>query len=255
MIKKMSPSENDFDIPAKNCYRMVILGSTKVGKSAIVSRFLTGRFEEQYTPTIEDFHRKLYSIRGDVYQLDILDTSGNHPFPAMRRLSILTDLRDQVVPEKQDQGERGRAAGRLRQQGRPRVLAGGAARGDRAAGGRGRAVCLLRDLGQAQHQRGPHVPGALHHGQAAQRDEPGPAPQGVAAVLRRAAPQVVPQQEAEGRRGVRGGGAVCAPPQRAQRPDVHKGEGRRRRSGQGQGEMRGQLKTVPGNRRHHGRHG
>lgn len=90
MIKKMSPTESDFDIPAKNCYRMVILGSTKVGKTAIVSRFLNGRFDEQYTPTIEDFHRKVYSIKGDVYQLDILDTSGNHPFPAMRRLSILT---------------------------------------------------------------------------------------------------------------------------------------------------------------------
>ncbi|KAF3853221.1 hypothetical protein F7725_013909 [Dissostichus mawsoni] len=93
MIKKMSPSESDFDIPAKNCYRMVILGSTKVGKTAIVSRFLNAKFDEQYTPTIEDFHRKLYSIKGDVYQLDILDTSGNHPFPAMRRLSILTDMR------------------------------------------------------------------------------------------------------------------------------------------------------------------
>ncbi|CAO2643395.1 Dexamethasone-induced Ras-related protein 1 [Lemmus lemmus] len=69
---------------------MVILGSSKVGKTAIVSRFLTGRFEDTYTPTIEDFHRKFYSIRGEVYQLDILDTSGNHPFPAMRRLSILT---------------------------------------------------------------------------------------------------------------------------------------------------------------------
>ncbi|KAJ8246497.1 hypothetical protein GJAV_G00268490 [Gymnothorax javanicus] len=90
MIKKMTPSENEFDIPAKNCYRMVILGSTKVGKTAIVSRFLTGRFDDQYTPTIEDFHRKFYSIRGEVYQLDLLDTSGNHPFPAMRRLSILT---------------------------------------------------------------------------------------------------------------------------------------------------------------------
>ncbi|KAK6475962.1 dexamethasone-induced Ras-related protein 1 [Huso huso] len=90
MIKKISPSENDFDIPAKNCYRMVILGSTKVGKTAIVSRFLNERFDDQYTPTIEDFHRKFYSIRGEVYQLDILDTSGNHPFPAMRRLSILT---------------------------------------------------------------------------------------------------------------------------------------------------------------------
>uniref|UniRef100_A0A4W6GAQ8 Uncharacterized protein n=1 Tax=Lates calcarifer TaxID=8187 RepID=A0A4W6GAQ8_LATCA len=90
MIKKMSPSENEFDIPAKNCHRMVILGSTKVGKTAIISRFLNERFDDQYTPTIEDFHRKFYSIKGDVYQLDILDTSGNHPFPAMRRLSILT---------------------------------------------------------------------------------------------------------------------------------------------------------------------
>ncbi|KAJ8346028.1 hypothetical protein SKAU_G00302210 [Synaphobranchus kaupii] len=90
MIKKMSPSDNEFDIPAKNCYRMVILGSTKVGKTAIISRFLNERVDDQYTPTIEDFHRKFYSIRGAVYQLDILDTSGHHPFPAMRRLSILT---------------------------------------------------------------------------------------------------------------------------------------------------------------------
>ncbi|KAG8548199.1 hypothetical protein GDO81_026189 [Engystomops pustulosus] len=90
MIKKMCPGESELNIPAKNCYRMVILGSSKVGKTSIVSRFLSGRFEEQYTPTIEDFHRKFYSIRGEVYQLDILDTSGNHPFPAMRRLSILT---------------------------------------------------------------------------------------------------------------------------------------------------------------------
>lgn len=90
MIKKMCPSDSELRIPAKNCYRMVVLGSSKVGKTAIVSRFLTGRFEDAYTPTIEDFHRKFYCIRGEIYQLDILDTSGNHPFPAMRRLSILT---------------------------------------------------------------------------------------------------------------------------------------------------------------------
>lgn len=90
MIGKMTASENGFNIPAKNRRRMVILGSSKVGKTAIVSRFLSARVDEQYTPTVEDFHRKLYSIRGSVYQLDILDTSGNHPFPATRRLSILT---------------------------------------------------------------------------------------------------------------------------------------------------------------------
>ncbi|XP_061399295.1 GTP-binding protein Rhes, partial [Musca vetustissima] len=64
--------------------------SSRSGKSSIIARFLGNRFEEAYTPTIEDFHRKLYRIRNEVYQLDILDTSGHHPFPAMRRLSFLT---------------------------------------------------------------------------------------------------------------------------------------------------------------------
>ncbi|TDG53159.1 hypothetical protein AWZ03_000702 [Drosophila navojoa] len=75
---------------AKNCYRLVMLGSSRAGKSSIVARFLGNRFEEAYTPTIEEFHRKLYRIRNEVFQLDILDTSGHHPFPAMRRLSFLT---------------------------------------------------------------------------------------------------------------------------------------------------------------------
>ncbi|XP_044735880.1 GTP-binding protein Rhes [Chrysoperla carnea] len=81
---------DDIVPPPKNCYRLVMLGSARVGKTCLVSRFLGGKFEESYTPTIEDFHRKLYRIRGEVYQLDLLDTSGNHPFPAMRRLSFLT---------------------------------------------------------------------------------------------------------------------------------------------------------------------
>lgn len=89
-MKTLSSGNCTLSVPAKNSYRMVVLGASRVGKSSIVSRFLNGRFEDQYTPTIEDFHRKVYNIRGDMYQLDILDTSGNHPFPAMRRLSILT---------------------------------------------------------------------------------------------------------------------------------------------------------------------
>ena len=82
--------ESELNTPAKNCYRLVVLGSSKTGKTSIVKRFLTGQFVEQYTPTIEDFHRKIYKIKGEIYRLDILDTSGNNPFPAMNRLSILT---------------------------------------------------------------------------------------------------------------------------------------------------------------------
>ncbi|XP_026481057.1 dexamethasone-induced Ras-related protein 1-like [Ctenocephalides felis] len=85
-----SGSCDDSQPPLKNCYRLVMLGSARVGKTSLVSRFLGGKFDECYTPTIEDFHRKLYRIRGEVHQLDLLDTSGNHPFPAMRRLSFLT---------------------------------------------------------------------------------------------------------------------------------------------------------------------
>ena len=80
----------DADVPATNCYRLVLLGSTRVGKTSLVARFLGNHFSDAYTPTIEDFHRKFYRIRGDTYRLDILDTSGNDPFPAMRRLSLMT---------------------------------------------------------------------------------------------------------------------------------------------------------------------
>ena len=76
--------------PPQNCHRLVILGSARVGKTSVITRFLTNKYEEKYTPTIEDFHRKVYRIKGEAHRLDILDTSGNHPFPAMRRLSLLT---------------------------------------------------------------------------------------------------------------------------------------------------------------------
>lgn len=43
----------------------------------LFARFLNNKFSDSYTPTIENFYRKVYRIRGEVYQLDILDTSGN----------------------------------------------------------------------------------------------------------------------------------------------------------------------------------
>ncbi|GAV05434.1 hypothetical protein RvY_15569-2 [Ramazzottius varieornatus] len=77
--------------PPNNCFRLIVLGSAKVGKTAIVRRFLHQEFHDTYVPTIEDFHRKIYKIRGEVFQLDILDTSGSiQTFPAMRRCMLLT---------------------------------------------------------------------------------------------------------------------------------------------------------------------
>ncbi|XP_036409323.1 GTP-binding protein Rhes [Megalops cyprinoides] len=74
----------------RNCRRIVVLGAPRVGKTSILRRFLRDGFTEQYEPTSEDFHRKLYQIRGETYQIDILDASGERGFPAKRRLSILT---------------------------------------------------------------------------------------------------------------------------------------------------------------------
>nr|NP_001025373.1 GTP-binding protein Rhes [Danio rerio]AAH97177.1 Zgc:114118 [Danio rerio] len=71
--------------------RVVVLGAPRVGKTALIRRFLGEEvFEEHYEPTSEDFHSKLYHIRGERYQLDILDASKERDFPAKRRLTILT---------------------------------------------------------------------------------------------------------------------------------------------------------------------
>ncbi|KAL6482040.1 hypothetical protein MHYP_G00101200 [Metynnis hypsauchen] len=74
----------------RNSRRVVVLGAPRVGKTSIVRRFLREDFEERYEPTREDFHRKLYHIRGEAYQIDILDPAGEREFPAKRRLTILT---------------------------------------------------------------------------------------------------------------------------------------------------------------------
>lgn len=114
--------------PATNCLRILVLGSARVGKSAIVRRFLEGATDADstaatsastgvlhstaslaaagvdepsvhvdqsdfdavpYTPTIEDFHRVLYRVRSECFRVDLLDTAGTDPFPALRRLNIL----------------------------------------------------------------------------------------------------------------------------------------------------------------------
>lgn len=74
----------------QNCKRIVVLGAPRVGKSSIVRRYLRDGFAEEYNPTSEDFLRKLFRIRGETYQIDILDASRERDFPAKRRLSILT---------------------------------------------------------------------------------------------------------------------------------------------------------------------
>ncbi|XP_076866177.1 GTP-binding protein Rhes isoform X2 [Brachyhypopomus gauderio] len=86
-----SAKEGELRLVKSNHYRrVVVLGAPRVGKTAILRRFLTGGFEQRYVPTTEDFYSKLYHIRGEAYQIDLLDASKERDYPAKRRLSILT---------------------------------------------------------------------------------------------------------------------------------------------------------------------
>ena len=45
-------------------FKVVVLGSGGVGKSALTVQFVSGHFMEKYDPTIEDFYRKVSSEYG-----------------------------------------------------------------------------------------------------------------------------------------------------------------------------------------------
>ena len=65
-------------------YKIVVLGSGGVGKSALTVQFVQGIFVEKYDPTIEDSYRKQVVIDGETCLLDILDTAGQEEYSAMR---------------------------------------------------------------------------------------------------------------------------------------------------------------------------
>jgi len=67
-------------------YKLVVLGSGGVGKSALTVQFVQGIFVEKYDPTIEDSYRKQVEIDGMQCMLEILDTAGTEQFTAMRDL-------------------------------------------------------------------------------------------------------------------------------------------------------------------------
>eukprot|EP00052_Salpingoeca_macrocollata_P013112 m.102558 g.102558 ORF g.102558 m.102558 type:complete len:184 (-) comp18782_c0_seq3:98-649(-) len=67
-------------------YKLVVLGSGGVGKSALTVQFVQGIFVEKYDPTIEDSYRKQVDVDGTQCMLEILDTAGTEQFTAMRDL-------------------------------------------------------------------------------------------------------------------------------------------------------------------------
>ncbi|XP_030855890.1 GTP-binding protein Di-Ras2-like [Strongylocentrotus purpuratus] len=68
--------------------RLVFFGAAQVGKSAIIRRFVSQTFSEQYNQTIEDMFERPIDYDGKEVKLQILDTSGSFNFPAMHQLAL-----------------------------------------------------------------------------------------------------------------------------------------------------------------------
>jgi len=64
--------------------RLVSVGEGGVGKSSFIHSFITGKFTEEYDPTIEDSHRIQIEVDGYIHMLDILDTAGQEDLSAMQ---------------------------------------------------------------------------------------------------------------------------------------------------------------------------
>ncbi|ELR12813.1 RAS protein [Acanthamoeba castellanii str. Neff] len=65
-------------------YKIVVVGTGGVGKSALTIQLINHHFMDDYDPTIEDSYRMQVAVDGVTCLLDILDTAGQEEFSAMR---------------------------------------------------------------------------------------------------------------------------------------------------------------------------
>ncbi|XP_004588818.1 GTP-binding protein Di-Ras3 [Ochotona princeps] len=69
-------------------YRIVVVGSSGVGKSAIVKRWVRSTFRDKYLATLESTHRQGLG-RNKIGALHITDTTGTRQYPGLKHFAIL----------------------------------------------------------------------------------------------------------------------------------------------------------------------
>uniref|UniRef100_A0A0K0EJW2 small monomeric GTPase n=1 Tax=Strongyloides stercoralis TaxID=6248 RepID=A0A0K0EJW2_STRER len=65
-------------------YKVIMVGSGGVGKSALTLQFMYEEFVEEYEPTKADSYRKKVVLDGGECSIDILDTAGQEDYSAIR---------------------------------------------------------------------------------------------------------------------------------------------------------------------------
>lgn len=98
MLRKMSRGSDSVESCSscssepghRHSYRLIILGATMVGKTAIVSQFLYDTFIGMYKETVDDMYHGEFDIGGCALALNIQDTGGSYvdEFPAMLGVSL-----------------------------------------------------------------------------------------------------------------------------------------------------------------------
>lgn len=74
------PKKQKSEVPL---YKIIMVGSGGVGKSALTLQFMYGDFVEEYDPTRADSYRKKMVLDGQDCQIDILDTAGQEEYAAV----------------------------------------------------------------------------------------------------------------------------------------------------------------------------
>ena len=83
-------SESGDNLGGKAEYRVVVLGSSGTGKTAIISQFLYDTFVTEYKETVEEMYHGEFDVGGCELTLNIQDTGGSYvdDFPAMVGVSL-----------------------------------------------------------------------------------------------------------------------------------------------------------------------
>eukprot|EP00761_Pharyngomonas_kirbyi_P008423 gb/GECH01008434.1/.p1 GENE.gb/GECH01008434.1/~~gb/GECH01008434.1/.p1 ORF type:complete len:1012 (+),score=312.14 gb/GECH01008434.1/:1-3036(+) len=78
-------------------YKLVIVGSGGVGKSAFTVQFVSNIFVEEYDPTIEDSYRKLIKVPG--LQQNLSDSSSHSSSSLLKRVKSLWKKKDDTIQQ------------------------------------------------------------------------------------------------------------------------------------------------------------